>query len=67
MSLNHLDAVPVDTHVFQLARNYLPNLKLHKSISSKVYNEIGDKFRMLYRPYAGKTQTGEKQKNRSTL
>lgn len=53
MSLNHLEAVPVDTHVFQISQSYLPHLKSCKSVTTKVYNEIGDYFRSLYGDYAG--------------
>lgn len=57
MSLNHLQAIPVDTHVFQIARNYLPHLAKCKAVSGKMYREIGDKFREIYGPQAGWAQT----------
>ncbi|XP_058448488.1 N-glycosylase/DNA lyase [Malaya genurostris] len=57
MSLNHLQAIPVDTHVFQIARNYLPHLGRGKNITGKMYVEIGDKFRDIYGPLAGWAQT----------
>ncbi|XP_075227550.1 N-glycosylase/DNA lyase-like isoform X2 [Lycorma delicatula] len=58
MSLGHLEAVPVDTHVFQIASQYyLPHLKAVKSVTTKVYNEIGDHFRTLYGPLAGWAHT----------
>lgn len=57
MSLNHLQAIPVDTHVFQIARNYLPHLAKCKAVSGKMYGEIGDKFREIYGPKAGWAQT----------
>ncbi|XP_055639881.1 N-glycosylase/DNA lyase [Toxorhynchites rutilus septentrionalis] len=57
MSLNHLQAIPVDTHVFQIAKNYLPHLGKTKSISGKMYVEIGNKFREIYRPMSGWAQT----------
>lgn len=57
MSLNHLEAVPVDTHVFQISLTYLPHLRSCKSVTSKVYNEIGDYFRSLYGDYAGWAHT----------
>jgi N-glycosylase/DNA lyase len=42
MSLNHLNAIPVDTHVFQIAvNNYLPQLKKHKSLNDRAYRQIG--------------------------
>lgn len=58
MSLGHLEAIPVDTHIFQIAqKHYMPNLKSAKSVTGKMYNEIGDKFRDIYGPLAGWTQT----------
>lgn len=57
MSLNHLQAIPVDTHVFQIARHYLPHLAKCKTVSGKMYGEIGDKFREIYGPKAGWAQT----------
>lgn len=49
------DAIPVDTHVFQIAKMYyLPNLKLSKTVTPKVYEEIGNTFRNIYGQYAGK-------------
>ncbi|KAG4074397.1 hypothetical protein HA402_000376 [Bradysia odoriphaga] len=58
MSLNHLEAIPVDTHVYQSAKlHYLPELKDAKSVTAKVYNEIGDKFREVYGDLAGWAQT----------
>lgn len=58
MSLNHLQAIPVDTHVYQItARNYMKNLKKQKTVTDKIYNEIGDYFRNLYGPLAGWAQT----------
>jgi len=58
MSLEHLDAVPVDTHVFQIARdNYLPHLKKYKTVPQPVYNEIGDCFRNIFKKNAGWAHT----------
>ncbi|XP_077296954.1 8-oxoguanine DNA glycosylase [Arctopsyche grandis] len=58
MSLNHLEAVPVDTHVYQIAANlYLKHLKGRKSVTDAVYNEIGDHFRDMYGPLAGWAHT----------
>jgi N-glycosylase/DNA lyase len=54
MSLDQPAAIPVDTHMFQIAANkYLPHLKGYKSVTDRVYTEIGDHFRKLYGPYAG--------------
>ena len=54
MSMDQASAVPVDTHMFQIAaKNYMPHLKKYKSVTDKVYMEIGDHFRNLYGPHAG--------------
>jgi len=53
MSLDQPSSVPVDTHVFQIAKQYLPHLNNTKTVTSKVYTEIGDHFRGLYGEYAG--------------
>ncbi|GBP00584.1 hypothetical protein EVAR_76879_1 [Eumeta japonica] len=58
MSLKHLESVPIDTHVYQIAaKNYLPHLKGKKNVSEKMYKEIGDHFRELYGPLAGWAHT----------
>lgn len=58
MSLGHLDAIPVDVHMYQIAaRLYLPELKKQKSLNEKIYNQIGDHFRGLYGPLAGWAHT----------
>lgn len=42
MSLNHHNAIPIDTHVWQIAaRDYLPELNKQKTLSNKLYKEIG--------------------------
>ncbi|XP_040576903.1 N-glycosylase/DNA lyase [Lepeophtheirus salmonis] len=54
MSLDKAGAIPVDTHMFQIAaRYYLPHLVGKKSVNSKIYLEIGDYFRDLFGDYAG--------------
>ena len=53
MSLDQPSAIPVDTHVFQIAKKYLPHLAKNKSVTDKVYKEIGDHFRGLYGSHAG--------------
>lgn len=58
MSLNHLEAIPVDTHVYKIAiENYLPQLKKNKTVTEKVYNDIGDHFRELFGNLAGWAHT----------
>ncbi|XP_060065748.1 N-glycosylase/DNA lyase-like [Ylistrum balloti] len=58
MSLDKLEAVPVDTHVWQIAaRDYMPKLKQAKSLTDKLYAEIGDHFRELWGDKAGWAHT----------
>lgn len=58
MSLGHMEALPVDTHVYQIASNiYMPHLKKVKNLTDRIYNEIGDYFRELYGPLAGWAHT----------
>jgi N-glycosylase/DNA lyase len=55
-SLNQPSAVPVDTHVWQIAaRDYKFRLKGTKvaSMTKDVYNGVGDFFRNLWGDYAG--------------
>ena len=37
MSLNHLSSIPVDVHVINLAKVYLPELHLKNSMTTKNY------------------------------
>ncbi|XP_017264919.1 N-glycosylase/DNA lyase [Kryptolebias marmoratus] len=55
MCLDKPDAVPVDTHVWQIAqRDYkYAAEKGQKSLTEKVHRNIGDFFRKLWGPYAG--------------
>lgn len=54
MSMGHLNAIPVDTHVFQIAaRDYLPHLTSYKTLTTKVYCEVADHFRAVFGEYAG--------------
>ncbi|XP_017778900.1 PREDICTED: N-glycosylase/DNA lyase [Nicrophorus vespilloides] len=58
MSLGHLQAIPVDTHVYQIAvRDYMPQLKQQKALTDKMYKQIGEHFRNLYGPLAGWAHT----------
>ncbi|XP_046895897.1 N-glycosylase/DNA lyase [Hypomesus transpacificus] len=55
MSLDKACAVPVDTHVWQIARRDY-NCAAgsgQKSLTDKVHRDIGDFFRQLWGPYAG--------------
>ncbi|XP_077152319.1 N-glycosylase/DNA lyase isoform X3 [Ranitomeya variabilis] len=58
MALDKSEAVPVDTHVWQIAkRDYLPQLgQGNKTLTERVYREIGDYFHSLWGPYAGWAQ-----------
>uniref|UniRef100_T1IY70 N-glycosylase/DNA lyase n=1 Tax=Strigamia maritima TaxID=126957 RepID=T1IY70_STRMM len=54
MALDKSDAIPVDTHVYQIAKqNYLPHLKPKKSLNASMYKEVGDCFRNIFGPYSG--------------
>ncbi|KAJ8265152.1 hypothetical protein COCON_G00142510 [Conger conger] len=59
MSLDKAQAVPVDTHVWQIAqRDYRCTVgKGLKSLTDKVYRDIGNFFRELWGPYAGWAQS----------
>lgn len=53
-SLDKLDTIPVDTHVWQIAcREFDPTLTSKKSITPAVYKTVGDHFRSRFKPYAG--------------
>lgn len=58
MSLGHLSAIPVDTHIFKIAQqHYCKDLKSTKSVTPAIYNKIGNKFREIYGDLAGWAQT----------
>lgn len=59
MSLNFLEAVPVDTHIIQVAQHYIQDdsFKKLKSLNLKMYRRIGDTFRSVYGIKAGVAQT----------
>lgn len=59
MSLDKPEAVPVDTHVWQIAKRdykFVSN-NGQKTITEKLHREIGDFFRKLWGPYAGWAQS----------
>ena len=52
-SLDKPQAIPVDTHVWQIARrDYLPELQ-GRSLTERVYWQVGDFFRARFGEYAG--------------
>ncbi|KAM7404919.1 hypothetical protein PAMP_012223 [Pampus punctatissimus] len=59
MSLDKPEAVPIDTHVWQIAkRDYKYDAgNGQKSITDKLHKDIGDFFRKLWGPYAGWAQS----------
>ncbi|DAZ93434.1 TPA: hypothetical protein N0F65_000085 [Lagenidium giganteum] len=53
-SLERLYAIPVDTHVWQIAcREFDASLKSKKSMTPTIYKQIGDHFRTRFSPHAG--------------
>ncbi|KAM9855804.1 N-glycosylase/DNA lyase [Aulostomus maculatus] len=59
MSLDKADAVPIDTHVWQIAKRdykYAAGREL-KTLTDKVHKDIGNFFRNLWGPYAGWAQS----------
>uniref|UniRef100_F6ZEE7 N-glycosylase/DNA lyase n=1 Tax=Monodelphis domestica TaxID=13616 RepID=F6ZEE7_MONDO len=59
MALDKPQAVPVDVHVWHIARRdygWQPASKSQRSLSQKTSKELGDFFRSLWGPYAGWTQ-----------
>jgi N-glycosylase/DNA lyase len=52
-SLDKAQAIPVDTHVWQIARrDYLPELQ-GRCLTERVYRQVGDFFRARFGAYAG--------------
>lgn len=57
MSLGHFEAIPIDTHIFQIARtNYLPHLGHQKTVTPKIHEEIRNHLSELWGPFAGWAQ-----------
>lgn len=53
-SLDQSEVIPVDTHVWSIAvRDYAPHLKLAKSLTPTIYDQVGDVFRDLFQRHAG--------------
>lgn len=55
MSMDHLESVPIDCHIYEIVcRHYMPNLrKERKSLTEGVHDLIGDYFKTLHGPLAG--------------
>uniref|UniRef100_A0A1B6L4H6 N-glycosylase/DNA lyase n=1 Tax=Graphocephala atropunctata TaxID=36148 RepID=A0A1B6L4H6_9HEMI len=53
MGLDHLNAIPVDTHVFQISKRYIPELRDKKTVNTSTYRRIGNHFRDLFGYHAG--------------
>ena len=53
MSCDQPSAVPVDTHMFSIAKQYKPELARTKTVTEKVYQEVSQLFRDMYGDYAG--------------
>ena len=57
MSLGHLEAIPVDTHIYQVAiTDYMPHLKKQNSVTPKIHREVSEHLRKLWGPFAGWAQ-----------
>ncbi|NXK56911.1 OGG1 lyase, partial [Chauna torquata] len=56
MALDKAEAVPVDTHVWRIARQRYGAVLGARSLTARVHQEIGDFFRGLWGPYAGWAQ-----------
>ncbi|NXG35399.1 OGG1 lyase, partial [Dromaius novaehollandiae] len=56
MALDKAEAVPVDTHVWQIAQQCYGAAPGARSLTARVHEEIGDFFRGLWGPYAGWAQ-----------
>ncbi|NXC49837.1 OGG1 lyase, partial [Penelope pileata] len=56
MALDKAEAVPVDTHVWHIARQRYGATLHARSLTARMHQEIGDFFRELWGPYAGWAQ-----------
>jgi 3-methyladenine DNA glycosylase/8-oxoguanine DNA glycosylase len=55
-ALDKYDVVPIDTHVYQIAQRFMSDVKsanINKTLSSSVYQSIGDFFRRSFGHFAG--------------
>jgi N-glycosylase/DNA lyase len=51
--LGQFSSVPVDTHIWKVARTFYTGMPSGKSLTLRVYTAIGDRFRMIFGPHAG--------------
>lgn len=51
--LNQMCAVPIDTHIWQIAKKHYKGMPGTKSLTIKAYKAIGEKFRSVFGPFAG--------------
>ncbi|XP_053948700.1 N-glycosylase/DNA lyase [Anastrepha ludens] len=58
MSLGHLEAVPIDTHIYKIAQTVYMRQQLAKvkTVTPRIYEEIANHLRTVYGPYAGWAQ-----------
>ncbi|XP_035759710.1 N-glycosylase/DNA lyase [Egretta garzetta] len=56
MALDKAEAVPVDTHVWRIARQRYGAVLGGRSLTPRAHQEIGDFFRGLWGPHAGWAQ-----------
>ncbi|KAK0174641.1 hypothetical protein PV327_010395 [Microctonus hyperodae] len=57
MSLGYLEAIPVDTHIYQVAREtYLPDIKQVQSVTPAIYQIVNRHLREIWGPLAGWAQ-----------
>ena len=57
MSLDKLESVPVDTHIWQVAaKHYIPSLQGKKNLCDSMYKAVGEKFREIWGCNAGWAQ-----------
>jgi N-glycosylase/DNA lyase len=51
--LGQMSSVPIDTHIWKMAKSCYTGMPSGKSLTHRVYNSIGDRFRAIFGPYAG--------------
>lgn len=51
--LGQVDAVPIDTHLWQIAKSHYPNMPRTATLTLSAYCAIGDRFRNIFGPMAG--------------